>query len=110
MAFNWLTLSVTQEAVEHGIDTCQMFVEGNGSNPGLWVLDVTSSTVKLVPVEVGEYSEDQVAIIAGLKPGDVVVRAGVHKLFNGEKVRMAGGSAQEGVVAADKPPAGKAAK
>jgi hypothetical protein len=45
--------------------------------------------VKLVPVEVGEYVEDRVAITAGLKKGDIVVRAGVHKLFEGEKVRLA---------------------
>jgi hypothetical protein len=40
-------------------------------------------------VEVGEYIEDKIAITAGLKQGDMVVRAGVHKLFDGEKVRTA---------------------
>jgi len=34
--------------------------------------------------------EDKVAILSGLKPLDIVVRAGVHKLFAGEKVRIAG--------------------
>jgi hypothetical protein len=42
-----------------------------------------------VRVEVGEYMEDKVAILSGLNPGDIVVRAGVHKLFAGEKVRTA---------------------
>ncbi len=55
----------------------------------VWVVDPAGSTVKLVPVEVGEYIEDKVAITSGLKQGDVVVRAGVHKLFDGEKVRVA---------------------
>jgi len=44
--------------------------------------------VKLVPVDVGEYVEDKVAVRSGLNPGEMVVRAGVHKLFAGEKVRV----------------------
>jgi len=54
----------------------------------VWVVDPVTSQVNLVPVEVGEYMEDKVAILSGLNPGDIVVRAGVHKLFAGEKVRM----------------------
>ncbi len=70
----------------------------------VWLVDPAGSTVKLVPVEVGEYIEDKVAITAGLKQGDVVVRAGVHKLFAGEKVRIAQDPS------ADKGPAREAAK
>ena len=55
----------------------------------VWVVDPATSQVKLVRVEVGEYLEDKVAILSGLKPEDTVVRAGVHKLFAGEKVRIA---------------------
>ena len=55
----------------------------------VWVVDPATSQVKLVPVEVGQYLEDRVVISAGLRSGDIVVRAGVHKLFAGEKVRVA---------------------
>jgi len=58
--------------------------------PAVWVVDPATSQVGLVRIEVGEYVEDKVAIVSGLKPGDIVVRAGVHKLFAGEKVRVAG--------------------
>lgn len=61
----------------------------------VWVVDPANSQVKLVAVEVGEYVEDRVAILSGLNPGDVVVRAGVHKLFAGEKVRIAGDGATQ---------------
>ena len=54
----------------------------------VWIVDKATSQVKLVPVEVGEYAEDRVAVLSGLTPGDMVVRAGVHKLFAGEKVRQ----------------------
>ena len=70
----------------------------------VWLVDPAASTVKLVPVEVGEYIEDKIAITAGLKQGDVVIRAGVHKLFAGEKVRIAQDPS------ADKEPASEAAK
>jgi multidrug efflux system membrane fusion protein len=56
----------------------------------VWVVDPATSQVKLVPVQVGEYMEDKVTILSGLNPGDIVVRAGVHKLFAGEKVRITG--------------------
>jgi|KBSSwiStaDraftv2_1062776.scaffolds.fasta_scaffold05776_3 multidrug efflux system membrane fusion protein len=60
--------------------------QDNG-HAAVWIVDKTNSQVKLVPVEVGEYVEDRVGILAGIAPGDTVVRAGVHKLFAGEKVR-----------------------
>ena len=68
----------------------------------VWVVDPAASQVKLVPVEIGEYVEDQVTVLAGVKPGDIVVRAGVHKLFAGEKIRIAsdGGPAIQGGQAA----------
>ena len=61
--------------------------QDNG-HAAVWVVDKAASKVKLVPVEVGEYVEDRVAVLSGLSPGDMVVRAGVHKLFAGEMVRM----------------------
>jgi hypothetical protein len=39
-------------------------------------------------VKVGKYLEDKVVVLSGLNAGDVIVRAGVHKLIVGEKVRM----------------------
>jgi hypothetical protein len=45
-------------------------------------------------VQVARYTQDSVEIAAGLKPGDLVVRAGVHKLHAGQKVRVLAGAAQ----------------
>jgi len=53
----------------------------------VWVVD-KSGKVSLVPVEISEYVDDRVGVISGLSPGDLVVRAGVHKLYAGEKVRV----------------------
>jgi multidrug efflux system membrane fusion protein len=61
--------------------------QDNGK-PAVWLVDRVNSQVKLVPVEIGEFIDDKVTVVSGLKEGDLVVRAGVHKLFTGEKVRI----------------------
>ena len=38
---------------------------------------------------IGQFREDGVTIVEGLKAGDVVVTAGVHKLRAGQSVRLA---------------------
>lgn len=60
-----------------------------GDQPAVWVVDTATSQVRLRPVSVGSYFDDHVSISGGLQRGEVVVRAGVHKLFEGEKVRIA---------------------
>lgn len=55
----------------------------------VWVFDAKAGTVKLVPVVVGQFREETVTVISGVKDGDVVVTAGVHKLQPGQKVRAA---------------------
>jgi len=59
-----------------------------GDAPAVWVVDPKSSQVVLRPIKVARFGDDGVTVTEGLAPGDVVVRAGVHKLFAGEKVRV----------------------
>lgn len=66
-----------------------------GADPAVWVIDPTSNKVQLKPVKVGRYTQDYVSIVSGLNDGDLVVRAGVHKLNPGEKVRVIADSAQQ---------------
>lgn len=61
-----------------------------GTNTALWIVDPKTQTVKLMPVVVGVFREDAVTIVSGVNAGDVVVTAGVHKLTQGQKVRVAG--------------------
>ncbi len=60
-----------------------------GANTALWIVDAASQTVKLTPVKVSVFREDTVTIVSGVKAGDTVVTAGVHKLTAGQKVRVA---------------------
>jgi len=58
------------------------------TQPAVWIVDPKSNQVVLTPVKVARYTEDSAEIAEGLKVGDVVVRAGVHKLHAGQKVRV----------------------
>lgn len=59
-----------------------------GERHAVWVVDGSTSQVALRPVRVLRYADDHVVVGEGLKAGEAVVRAGVHKLFAGEKVRV----------------------
>ena len=59
-----------------------------GDTPDVWV--VNEGVVHLRPVKIAAFGENQVQIIKGLKDGDVIVTAGVHKLREGLKVNSTG--------------------
>jgi RND family efflux transporter MFP subunit len=54
--------------------------------PSIWVVDPQANTVSLRAIEVASFSPDQVIVGGGLKPGEMVVTAGVHALRPGQKV------------------------
>ena len=58
--------------------------------PAVWVFTGTEAEgkVELRPVQVASYIEKAVLIAAGLKEGEKVVTAGVHKLIPGQVVRL----------------------
>lgn len=63
-----------------------LFQQGAGA--AVWLVDAQSGQVRAVAVNVARYFEDKVSVNGGLSDGDIVVRAGVHKLFEGETVRV----------------------
>jgi len=62
-----------------------------GSKPAVWVVDPAQGIVSLKPVEIARYETDRVFIGGGLAQGDIVVTAGVNRLRQNQKVRLAGG-------------------
>ena len=54
----------------------------------VWLVDRASETVKPVEVKLGTSTNEGVAVISGLKPGDLVVTAGANLLLAGQKVRL----------------------
>lgn len=60
-----------------------------GAGTAVWVVDPATQTIRLAPVKVGGFREDAMTILSGLARDEVVVTAGVHKLTQGQKVRVA---------------------
>lgn len=59
-----------------------------GDVPQVWV--VNNDTVNLRPVKLGDFGNEKVQVLEGLKDGEVIITAGVHKLREGQAVRLAG--------------------
>ena len=57
--------------------------------PAVWVVDTASGSVSLKEVGVSRYETDRIVISSGLAKGDIVVTAGVNRLREGQKVRLA---------------------
>ena len=62
--------------------------------PAVWIYQAATSTVTLKPVVVTRFETDRVVVSDGLAKGDVVVTAGVNRLREGQKVRLAEGAAR----------------
>ena len=56
---------------------------------GVWV--VKNEIVSLKSITVGEFGDAKIQVLSGLTPGETIVTAGVHKLREGQKVRLAAG-------------------
>jgi RND family efflux transporter MFP subunit len=63
-----------------------------GGRPAVWVVDPDSGFVVLKPVVVARYEADRVVVGDGLAKGDIVVTAGVNRLRENQKVRLAEGA------------------
>lgn len=63
-----------------------------GGRPAVWVYDAAAKSVLLRNVVVARYETDRVVVSSGLAKGDIVVTAGVNRLREGQKVRLAEGA------------------
>jgi hypothetical protein len=52
----------------------------------VWLVE--NGTVRLTPVQVGSSSGNDILLVAGVKPGQTVVTAGVNLLKNGQRVKI----------------------
>lgn len=59
-----------------------------GTRPAVWVVDKESGTVELRGVQIARWRNDTAAILSGVKDGELIATAGVHKLEAGQKVKL----------------------
>ncbi len=58
-----------------------------GTQPAVWVVDRQSGAIELRPVTIASWRNDTAAIASGVKDGETIATAGVHKLEPGQKVK-----------------------
>ena len=58
-----------------------------GTQPAVWVVDKESGTVALRSVSIARWRDETAAIASGVKDGELIATAGVHKLEAGQKVK-----------------------
>ena len=59
--------------------------------PAVWIVDPADQSVRLKTITVTRYETDRVIVSGGLAKGDVVVTAGVNRLRESQRVRVAEG-------------------
>jgi RND family efflux transporter MFP subunit len=73
-----------------GIEVPASALTASEGAPALWVVDPSTSTVALRPVEVTRFAPATVGIGSGVEIGERVVTAGVQALRPGQEVRLLG--------------------
>lgn len=59
-----------------------------GDTPAVWV--VNDNTLTLRPIQTGSFGNGTIQVLSGLQIGERIVSAGVHKLEEGQRVKIAG--------------------
>lgn len=62
----------------------------NGDAPSVWV--VKDDVLMLRPIKTGNFGNGTIQVLSGLQQGDLIVTAGVHKLKEGQRVKVGGDS------------------
>jgi multidrug efflux system membrane fusion protein len=81
------TLSFDRPDVQHVAEVPLSAIFQHGTQPAVWVVDRDSGTIELRPVTIARWRDDTAAISSGVKDGEMIATAGVHKLEAGQKVR-----------------------
>jgi len=80
-----LTLAKPEPGVLAEVPLSAIFQQG--TRPAVWVVDKATGTVSLRPVIIARWRDETALIASGVKDGEIVATAGVHKLEPGQKVK-----------------------
>ncbi len=81
------TLSFTRQEAKPVAEVPLSAIFQRGTQPAVWVVDRATGMVELRPVQIARWRDDTAAIVGGVKDGELIATAGVHKLEPGQKVR-----------------------
>ena len=81
------TLTFERPDTQHVAEVPLAAIFQHGTQPAVWVVDRASGAVSLRPVTIARWRDDTAAIASGVKDGELIATAGVHKLEAGQKVK-----------------------
>ena len=81
------TVEVSNEAVAD-LSVAQTALFKINGQPQVWVVDPSTQKVAARSVQLGALSGNRAVVVSGLKAGEWVVTAGVHKIAPGQQVRL----------------------
>ncbi|VBB08189.1 rnd efflux pump membrane fusion protein barrel-sandwich domain [Lucifera butyrica] len=84
------TVHVADSRAQQTINIPLAAVYQTGNTPAVWV--VKDNVLALQPITTGQFGNGTIQVLSGLKQGDCIVTAGVHKLREGQKARSGGDS------------------
>lgn len=87
-AFGTQLANIDSQAFGIEIPVMAVFTDAASDNTFVWVIDETNSTVNKRKVEVGNLADRGIRILSGLNEGEWIASAGVHYLFEGQKVKL----------------------
>jgi len=79
---------------EDAIELPWSAMASKGGQPAVWIIDPSSSSVSIRPIDVSAYETGRFAVRAGVSPGDIVVVDGTKFLRSGEVVSYDKGAAK----------------
>lgn len=81
------TLSFERSDKQTLADVPSSAIFQRGTQPAVWVVDRQTGAVELRPVTIARWRDDTASISAGVRDGELIATAGVHKLEAGERVK-----------------------
>ena len=90
MVFREDELRALQESInEVGIKVpLTALLAGEGEERFVFIYEEKSSTVKKTPIGEATLRDNDIIVKSGIKPGDIIVTAGVEFLADGQKVKL----------------------
>ena len=70
------------------IPITSVFTDEASGETFVWVIDKTNLVVNKRQVETGEIADNGIQVISGLDEGEIIASAGVHYLFEGQKIKL----------------------
>ncbi|WP_110956062.1 efflux RND transporter periplasmic adaptor subunit [Anaerosinus massiliensis] len=84
------SIQVAYSSAQQSVTIPLAAVYQDSTTPAVWI--VKDDVLTLQPITTGKFGNGTIEVLSGLKQGDCIVIAGVHKLKEGQKVRAGGDS------------------